>query len=86
MRIDAKTKRDVRVILEGMGLDLSTAVKMFCKQIQKTRTLPFEFNQCPYSHALSEKKVRTLRKAIHETPSDGKRFKSVQSLMRELDA
>ena len=30
VRIDTKTKNAVRDILDGLGLDMSTAIKMFC--------------------------------------------------------
>ncbi|MBA4319843.1 MAG: hypothetical protein C0412_15705 [Flavobacterium sp.] len=41
IRIDLKTKKQVKKILEELGLDISTAVKMLFKQIIHTGTLPF---------------------------------------------
>lgn len=40
-RLPEKLKRDVERILESMGVDLSTAIRIFFKKIAKTRTFPF---------------------------------------------
>ncbi len=34
IRVDSRTKKAVRSILNNMGIDLSTAVNMFFKQIE----------------------------------------------------
>lgn len=41
VRIDADLKSEVSSILEAMGIDHSTAVTMFYKNIQMNRRLPF---------------------------------------------
>ena len=42
VRIDTKTKEKAKKILEDLGLDASTAVKILFKQIVRTGTLPLE--------------------------------------------
>ena len=42
IRIDEKTKHDARNILEKLGLDLSTAIKIFLKQVKVRKGLPFQ--------------------------------------------
>ncbi len=86
VRIDSRTKKAVRSILSDMGIDLSTAVNMFFKQIERTQKLPFDFGQCSHSHVFSPQKIRTLRKALNESTRQGKRFTSVQALMKDLHA
>ncbi len=84
VRIDTKTKNAVRDILEDMGLDMSTAIKMFCKQIERTKSVPLELNACPHSHVMSPKNERILRAALHETKTEGKKFTSVKAFMKDL--
>jgi len=85
VRIDMKTKKAVRDILDDLGLDMSTAIKMFCRQIERTRILPFDFGQCSHPHLFSPRKARILRQALGESKAQGKKFTSVKALMRELD-
>lgn len=41
VRIDEKTKVKVQKILQKMGLDMSTAVKMYFHQIIQRQAIPF---------------------------------------------
>jgi DNA-damage-inducible protein J len=41
VRIDEETKKQAQQILNDMGLDLSTAVNMFIKQVVCNRSFPF---------------------------------------------
>ena len=82
VRIDSQTKREVREILDTMGLDLSTVVKMLCKQIQRSGSLPFEVRDV---NGFRPEKARELRAAIREAHSpNAKRYRSVRALMKDL--
>ena len=41
VRIDVETKKQAQQILNDMGLDLSTAVNIFIKQVVCNRSFPF---------------------------------------------
>ena len=41
VRIDEATKRQAQLIFNDMGLDISTAVNMFIKQVVRNRSFPF---------------------------------------------
>ncbi len=41
IRIDSQTKNNVKKILKSLGLDFSTAIKIYFKQIEKRKGLPF---------------------------------------------
>lgn len=43
VRIDEKTKDSVKRILDELGLDMSTAIKMYLKQIVLNEGLPLDF-------------------------------------------
>ena len=42
IRIDEKTKRKAKKVLEGIGMDMSSAVKVYLKQIVITQGIPFQ--------------------------------------------
>lgn len=75
-RINADVKREAAIVLEAMGLTISEAVRLMLTKVAREHALPFD--------------VRTpsavTRKAIAELEEDkGKRFDSVEDLMRELN-
>ena len=41
LRIDYETKEEFRKIVENMGLDTSSAIKMYIKQVIKDKKIPF---------------------------------------------
>ena len=41
VRIDSKTKNQVKEVLGGLGLDFSSAIKIYFKQILNTKGIPF---------------------------------------------
>lgn len=43
IRIDKETKNSVRRILDELGLDMSTAIKMYLRQIVLNEGLPLDF-------------------------------------------
>ena len=44
IRVDDETKRQVNEIFEDMGLDLSTAVRMFFRQIIREQRIPLNLS------------------------------------------
>ena len=45
IRIDKKLKSEVSVIFSNMGLDLSTAIRLFFKKSLQVKGLPFSLNE-----------------------------------------
>lgn len=41
IRIDDKTKRDAKRVLDSLGMDLSGAVKIYFRQISRMHGIPF---------------------------------------------
>lgn len=41
VRIDEKTKRDAKRVLDTLGMDLSVAVKVYLRQISRIGGIPF---------------------------------------------
>jgi len=80
VRIDPKTKKQAKKILEGLGLDISTAVKMLFKQIINSGTLPYEIRDI---NGFTFKKSQELREAIIEAKTNPKIFKSSRELIKD---
>lgn len=76
-RIDTATKERATDALEAMGLSISDAIRLLMLRIANERRLPFEI-KVPNA---------TTRKAITELEAGkGKRLKSVDALMADLNA
>lgn len=48
IRLDDQLKSEAQMIAEGMGLDLTTAVRMFLKQMVTDHGLPFRLSIDPF--------------------------------------
>ena len=76
-RIDKNTKERAAEALAAMGLSISDAIRLLMLRVVDERRLPFEI-KAPNA---------TTRKAIAELESGkGKRFKSVDALLADLNA
>lgn len=47
VRVDVQLKDDAKKLFQSLGLDMSTAVKMFLIQSVKTQSIPFEIKNNP---------------------------------------
>ena len=47
IRVDAELKKEVENCLEDMGLNMSTAINIYLKQIVKQRAIPFRVTATP---------------------------------------
>ncbi|HGI3478260.1 TPA: type II toxin-antitoxin system RelB/DinJ family antitoxin [Streptococcus agalactiae] len=47
VRVDVQLKDDETKLFQSLGLDMSTAVKMFLIQSVKTQSIPFEIKNNP---------------------------------------
>ena len=41
IRIDEKTKREAKRVLDKLGLDMSSAIKLYLRQISRIQGIPF---------------------------------------------
>jgi DNA-damage-inducible protein J len=76
-RIDSNTKQRASDALEAMGLSISDAIRLLMFRIADEHRLPFEVR---VPNATSQKAITEL-----ET-GKGKKFKSIDALMDELNA
>ncbi|HFE0706464.1 TPA: type II toxin-antitoxin system RelB/DinJ family antitoxin [Streptococcus agalactiae] len=71
VRVDDQLKDDATELFQSLGLDMSTAVKMFLIQSVKTQSIPFEIkNQSYVSDEEFQNLVETKLKGIRVKASD----------------
>ncbi|EPT42667.1 type II toxin-antitoxin system RelB/DinJ family antitoxin [Streptococcus agalactiae] len=83
VRVDDQLKDDATELFQSLGLDMSTAVKMFLIQSVKTQSIPFEIkNQSSVSDEEFQNLVETKLKGIRVKASDPE---SVNAFFRDED-
>ncbi|MDD5639552.1 MAG: type II toxin-antitoxin system RelB/DinJ family antitoxin [Candidatus Pacebacteria bacterium] len=80
IRIDSKTKNDAKKILEGLGLDMSSAVKIFLRQVINTKNFPCEIRD---ENGFTLQSAEALRKSISEGAVSRKSFKNGSELIKD---
>jgi len=80
VRIDPKIKEKARDILENLGLDISTAVKILFHQIVNTKTFPITFRD---ENGFSLEKMKILDQAIIDA-QNSKSFTSAKDLIKDI--
>lgn len=57
IRVDEELKNNANLVLENIGLDLSTAIRMFLNRTVLANGLPFEINNASKKVALKKKTI-----------------------------
>lgn len=85
VRIDEKTKRSAKRVLDKLGIDMSTAIKAYLKQISIRKGMPFRLVT---QNGLTPAEERAILKASKEA-KQGKNvsrwFDSVEEMFEELN-
>lgn len=82
VRINKNTKQQAQKIVEKLGLDLSSAVKLFLNQVINTKSIPFEIRtENGYTPAYEAR----LLKEVEYMKKHGKRYDSVEEALKELN-
>lgn len=83
IRIDEDLKKDTTAIFAALGLDMSTAVNMFLRQVHLLKGLPFDVKIPEFK----EDVVEAMREAEQITKdSSVKKYKDFSEFLSELDA
>ena len=80
IRIDAKTKKETIKILDGLGMDISSAIRLFFHQIINVKNIPFELRG---ENGLTLRSAEVLRESIASAKSSGGSFKSGSALIKD---
>lgn len=57
LRIDDDLKRDCDKVFEELGLNMTSALTVFLKQVVRTRTIPFIIGECQVPAVPSSRKL-----------------------------
>jgi addiction module RelB/DinJ family antitoxin len=80
IRIDAKTKREAKKILDEIGMDMSAAVKIFFRQIINTRNFPCELRD---ANGFTLRGAAELRASIADAKASPKSFTKGSRLVKD---
>lgn len=83
IRIDAKTKKAARRTLEGVGLDMSTAVKLFLVNVVNRKGVPLDLRT---ENGFTVAQEQALIAETEEAKGSAKRFATVDALMKDLNS
>lgn len=81
VRLDPKLKKEAQKIAKSLGLDLSSAIKMFLVQMTVEKGLPF---YAGVERHLSPKEARYLAKLSSEAMNSKKTYTSVDAMFRDI--
>ena len=81
LRIDASTKNKAQKVLKELGLDLSSAVKLFLSKVVQTRSIPFLI-VTENGYTLAQE--RRMIKETSWAKKHGKRFSSAKEMLDDI--
>ena len=67
VRIEKELKENVEKILDDMGLDTRTIIRMLFKKIEDVKTIPFQPGKEVDENGLTPKQAKELLKAYEES-------------------
>lgn len=67
-RMDEQLKKNVEDICQRMGMNLTTALTIFCKKVEQERRIPFEITADP-DPFYSERNILELKKRVDSIKS-----------------
>ena len=66
VRVDDQLKKEANALFNELGLDMSTAVKLFLKQSVLTKSIPFKLALDEYSKEEVEQAKKDIQKLVKE--------------------
>ena len=81
--IDAETKVQAQALLSDFGMDLSTAVNIFLKQMLYEGSFPFTIKRGETPNEETLAAIREVQR-MKKNPSLGKAYTDVDEMMKEL--
>ncbi len=82
VRIDTRTKKQAQKTLEQMGLDMSSAIKLFLRSVISTQSIPFEIRtKNGFTPAHEARMIRETEEAL----KSGKGYSSYKEMVRDIE-
>jgi len=87
VRLDSKLKADAEAVLENIGLDTPTAIRIFYRKIVSTRSIPFSLEEAPYRFTPEEEdEILVAEKESYDQENLVGPFDSAEELIEHLHA
>jgi addiction module RelB/DinJ family antitoxin len=83
VRIDSKTKKSAKKVLDGLGFDISSAVKVFLEKVISVRGIPFVIHEGGLMN--DPKFIARIQKETEWAKKHGKKYASVEALFADLN-
>ena len=78
IRIDENTKNKATITLNKLGLDMSSAIKMFLNQVIHEKEIPFV-------SSINNKKIKERwNREVADAEKNGKRFTNAKDLISDI--
>ncbi|NLZ60785.1 MAG: type II toxin-antitoxin system RelB/DinJ family antitoxin [Lentisphaerae bacterium] len=84
IRIDAEIKKEVEACLDEIGMDLSTAINIYLRQIAKQRAIPFALSADPMHNPETLAAIADAERIAHDPKVKG--YRDMQALIKALNA
>ena len=84
IRVDAKLKKDVESCLEDMGMNMSTAINIYLKQIVKQRAIPFRVTASPKVNQETIEAIAEGTRLANDPSAAG--YRDMNSLIEALNS
>ena len=81
IRVDEKTKKEASKAFKGMGLDISSGVKLFLHQVVKSQSIPFPIRTV---NGFTVEQERQMIKESNEALRSGKSYKSAAEMHKDI--
>lgn len=85
VRMDRSLKDEAEAVFAEMGLDTTTAVRIFFTKVAKTRGIPFRFNAEPEFTADQEERILQAWEESKDPANLSGPFSSAKALFKHLD-
>lgn len=83
IRIDSKTKNEAKKILKGLGMDMSSAARIFFHQVVNTKGFPCELRD---EDGFTPEGARAFEKSLRDGKNSKKSYTNVKDLMKDLNS
>ena len=81
VRIDEKTKKKAKKVFKGMGLDISSGIKVYLNRVVKDEGIPFLVRT---ENGYTPEQERQIIKEVEWAKKHAKRYDSVDGIMRDF--
>jgi DNA-damage-inducible protein J len=85
--LDPALKKKANKVLDGLGLDIDTAVRVFLKKVVATHSIPFALAEEPETYRFSARETKDILAAKREARKAGRvsgPFTAAESLITHL--